>query len=578
MPQIGCNQAESKQILIDFYSIHNASDIRTLSNCDNNFWYVAQGLTCSGICRWQPSGFISDADEYRRHFACMGCQFTINFEIAFPGETWRPSLQLIERAWREYSHTSRHHNLPRWMAWRYREESKFRNDSYVRAPWEKETWWIQSAASRSHFAHVSQHEAAKLSYTMNRAKGEADLQTRIKPGKYLKKYFGEGRQVFNALSMEYEKPEVPQAAILTDDAIAAWAAKWSQTFTQFTLNIETTPEGCGKVYMGDGPHSCMSDTSHTCDGVKRASTEVYGSPDCGVAWIAKLDGTGIRARGVVNRKDKTYVCLYGDPGQLETALKEAGYSQDDDALVGCRLLKIETDDGGYLLPYMDGARHCNSVDGYWVVTRGSGEVYAGDEYGAVNCGPICECCESRYPTDDGVYIGGEGQTWCESCAEDTFWCEHCDERHRDDNYGGGVSDESWCQTCVDSDAFSCDACGETKHDSESNEVKGGTYRVTWCDDCVGDKAMSCDRCDDTTDTEALKEVKDTDETPAVYCAECVSVYVVDCDGCSDQFDIDGLTPGEGVTRYCKECAEEIKEEKAAQFAKCVRELLIGIGG
>ncbi len=76
-------------------------------------------------------------------------------------------------------------------AWRARELSRFETGEYVNVPWYAKTWWIGSTPAREHYAHVSIDDPAKLAYTASPERGRADRQNRIRPARYLAKYFPE---------------------------------------------------------------------------------------------------------------------------------------------------------------------------------------------------------------------------------------------------------------------------------------------------------------------------------------------------------------------------------------------------
>src|ERR1035437_3949638 len=75
--------------------------------------------------------------------------------------------------------------------WHQREQNKFDDLVYLYPPWCETSWWVHNMnIHRFHFAHISRSEPGKLAYTESDTKGMDNIQTQIKPGRYLEKYFG----------------------------------------------------------------------------------------------------------------------------------------------------------------------------------------------------------------------------------------------------------------------------------------------------------------------------------------------------------------------------------------------------
>src|SRR4051812_29879093 len=86
--------------------------------------------------------------------------------------------------------------------WRYRESGR----QYARKMpvWINETWFRNdfrdNGATRYHYLHVSANDPKLLAYTADADKGRRNIQTPIKPGKYLAKYFS---KVLSAKQIKY---------------------------------------------------------------------------------------------------------------------------------------------------------------------------------------------------------------------------------------------------------------------------------------------------------------------------------------------------------------------------------------
>jgi len=425
---------------------------------------------------------------------------------------------------------------------------------YQSPPWEGEVWWTSSPVMWTHFAHASGCDPSKLAYTMNAEKGVADIQTRIKPGKYLNKYFGEGRLAFNILTGEWFKPSTPLPAILSSIQISHWASEYAKNFESFKLKVETTAEGIARAYSC-GPRSCMTDKTQWIDGVERAVVEAYATGDIGVAWLPTPDGKGVRSRAVVNIQAKTFCTIYGDPPRFETALRESGFSRSPAALVGCRmhLMRIDGSDS-IMLPWIDGESNVR-LDGEYVVIDPYGDICCDSTEGAVGT-IICESCRESCSENELCHISGVDQVWCESCRQDTFFCEHCELIFSDDNYGGNISDESWCTDCVTGDAFSCIHCENSYPDSEAQEIEN----EQWCENCASENFTNCESCDEMTRHGETRIVEVRWRHQAIqeeWCEGCIDDSAVECPDrdCEDlikaseaQSDADGLA-------FCSGCID-----------------------
>lgn len=81
--------------------------------------------------------------------------------------------------------------------WRERECRRFRTEEYTRLPasWLCSDWICKRTPdgicpNADHYAHVSIKDAALVAFTESPAKGVADRQMVMRPGKYLTKYYG----------------------------------------------------------------------------------------------------------------------------------------------------------------------------------------------------------------------------------------------------------------------------------------------------------------------------------------------------------------------------------------------------
>ena len=135
------------------------------------------------------------------------------------------------------AHLSKVHNVkfqPRPVNskndWRDRERKRFESGEYKPVAWANEPWWKEI---KDHFTHIAVKDPAKVAFTPDAEKGEADKQISIAPGKYLKTFFGD---------------------VLTSDQIRDHAMQHSAKFEQKELKFATTVEEIERVYkptLGD---------------------------------------------------------------------------------------------------------------------------------------------------------------------------------------------------------------------------------------------------------------------------------------------------------------------------------------
>lgn len=334
------------------------------------------------------------------------------------------TLQLVEdannrnRALRGYSVAQTTYTA-RELTWRERERARFYQDVYKWPVWSDEDWWNGSDAHRDHFAHVSIDDPTMIAFTENDAKGEADRQTRMKPGKYLKRFFDD---VLSAKQIAF---------------YAEWFAKGERPDSGAELRFASKPHEIVDVYADDTHvSSCMA--NEDC-------VRVYGAGDLAIAYLVDVmnEREPVTARALVWPAKQLYGRLYGDEDTLAKRLRARGYKSLDEnrnGFNGARLLKIEHDRDEYVMPYLDRGYDVDDGGDHFIMRRGG-------EYDCeVTCGYIkidstrrdCDECGSSYDYEDEggtVYTGWNGR-WatgrmqvCDSCCSDSFYCEATNEMY-----------------------------------------------------------------------------------------------------------------------------------------------------
>jgi len=210
---------------------------------------------------------------------------------------------------------------------RTRQAEKIRHAAYSQAYLVVHTAMHGIVASRcyDHFVHVS--ETGTLAYTESDAKGAVDVQGRLKPGKYLTKYFSD---------------------ILLAQQIQDIALRWACEFETFNLRITQDADQIEHVYL-NGPSSCMSAP------VRQYNSEIhpvraYGKGDLALAYLTNDDGDIFSARAVVWPDRKVYGRIYGDEHRMREALTRAGYRRGQ--FFDARIARIPQGDW-FVCPFVD---------------------------------------------------------------------------------------------------------------------------------------------------------------------------------------------------------------------------------
>lgn len=344
--------------------------------------------------------------------------------------------------------------------WEMRERDRFYSSDYQDPVWHGEPWY--SWLDENRYCHVSKKDPKMVAFTESEDKGERDIQTMMKPGRFLRKFYPglSERQV--KYWAEYhetgQKPKVEVAA--------------------HTFGLATTPEEIVTVYL-EGPSSCMShgERDYSCSG---HPVRVYGAGDLAIAY---LRGTGddsdkVYARALVWPDRKVYGRVYPTIGsdvrgdahlypngltdqeawhyELESKLQDDGYRSDEESgngFNGAKLLR-EVEDGSAVMPYLDRCYGFNDSGEFFTMSRSG--AYCGDN----TCGL--------------VEIESESSGWCPNCEED---CDADDKQlvATDLDHGGHIRDsQHWCQHCVDHNTFECAGINTLVSDHYAHDEALGT--------------------------------------------------------------------------------------------------------
>jgi hypothetical protein len=328
----------------------------------------------------------------------------------------------------------------------------------------------------SHHVRVSKDTPGMLAYYQTPEKACRGIRTKIRPARYLMKYFSD---------------------VLTEKQCAAYG-KWQETGAlensyddakAYEMAFATTAEDIRRVYE-NGPHSCMSHraSDFRCDGHHPA--EAYAAGNLAIAYLTETATGSIRARALVWPEKLALGRVYPTPDNyqkdgfadqtdaeaMQTALKnrlrKLGYDDKPDGFSGAKLQRIALDgsDDRFLMPYLDhGYGVTDGGDDYFRMRRRNYD-YTGDSTGGYitiqDDGTACDRCGDRVDDDETYAVA--------TCAHS----------------GGGAGWQMWCAYCADTHSFRCEGFEETFSDRvPSVEVDGSDYTLRYAEE----NFTQCDR-------------------------------------------------------------------------------------
>lgn len=374
--------------------------------------------------------------------------------------------------------------------WRQRERNRLEDGTYNPLP----TAWAHLPAIRDHYAHVSK-DGQSIAFTSDENKGMIDIQTVMKPGRYLTRFYPE----------------------LSGDEVRDLAAKVGDAFV---VHFAETQEDIIKVYL-NGPNSCMSKPL-SCYESAIHPVAVYAAGDLQLAYMSR-NGKPVTYDGFERATDralvwpdkKIYGRIYGGgDNRMARALQAMGYREA--MLTGARLLKIAHEEGeSYIMPYIDG--EC-SVSDHGDHFRIGGAINADSTSGVIRLyqGVYCSYTEEYHDEEDMIYINDVNEYWHNSCLDngDAFHC-----------YGSGEY-----YSTRNSDYVTTDN-GET-YELDYFERRGGYHcngRMEYIIPNRWDGNTQSITCEDDGETYSRGYAEDND----FYHHEATGLWYTDRDACPD---------------------------------------------
>lgn len=310
-------------------------------------------------------------------------------------------------------------------------------------PWSSEWWWANTVnvLEYLHNPDVATGDPMQLSYWQSADKFHRDVRTTIKPGKYLKKYFG-------------IKSKDALFPVLTDADIQKWAEAWELEFKPKPVFFkeDNDPEGWRWVYSNEtGFESCMSAGRNSGRGPEAVRVFAKEGNGLRLAYTTenhKPDGA-VTARCIVNEKRKTRGRVYGD-ARLGMSLAASGYVAESRQLDGVEIALVEYDADHWYLPYIDAGTESGG---------GSMTVRLNDDKTAMVVGTSGLVDANRYETalvpkymldpthrSRGTVIHEDD----DEDDDDTVRCDDCGaHEHPDDMYYSERHGLDICGSCID---------------------------------------------------------------------------------------------------------------------------------
>lgn len=312
--------------------------------------------------------------------------------------------------------------------------------------------------------HKAQSDPSRLAYTANERKGVDDKQTITTVGKYLTKHF----------------------STLPDHAIRDLAALCGKgdcfivnTSVQMIHHLERGPKSCmqwGNDNPDDHPYQAYA-PEHGWG----LAVRTIGGDTVGRALVVKNEAEKYFVRSYF-RNDDGYS---GRDDVLEAWLREDGYEHRDGWNAGQKLKHInDSNDCGFIAPYLDGCNQIVSVRGNTLVIDRDGEYNCSNTDGDADTvnGVNCSDCGDRTDENDGYWIGYHG---------DSLVCSNCNEGYTYGRGRGGreyrfaeehgvwveSQDTHYHQDYLDDNNIVELENGEYEHDDEAIEIDGCWYSV-----------------------------------------------------------------------------------------------------
>lgn len=317
--------------------------------------------------------------------------------------------------------------------------------------------------------------AGKIGYLKYRTKPERNATTEMRIGRFFKRYGCN-----------------PDGTALDDEQVKCITARLSQFQQSFELSFTKDRKKVAEVYQR-GPSSCMSYEFEwlKVNGEHVHPSEVYCHPENNLelCYIQTARGD-IVARALLNTKTKQYTRIYGKSDAvagihdvMRDMLKELGYTRNEssDWSEGEKLLRLDTDCGGIICPYLDPGNTGVSLFKDYMTCYGSYEA----EHSSG--------CLEDYPP--------EGRNRCDYCEDICSDTEVAMSRYNDEYQICECcqgNDFHWVECAENGYSLWVHGCNEYLHrTADGDYIYTGNGEADWVEISCGHRAGRWARLDDT---------------------------------------------------------------------------------
>lgn len=370
-------------------------------------WIIRKERVSAMFKRWLNSQNLPNPRYCPDEFAVVGANIAARIRVH--GMYWTYEYGLYSR------YLSRievgKSKFSAWVRAHHRDLTRFNSGEWVKPKWlanlpsldiKKGSWPLH--------IHVSLEDPTKCAYYESEAKFLADRQTRINTGRLIRKFWPD----------------------LTEKDIKGLAEAQVRDFFCSELKVSDKAEDFIHA-INDGPTESCQSSGYYSGGGKWYRGHVhpaaaYASGDIEVLWLEDGEGHPI-ARTLANKRTKECSRIYGDANKLLAVMGPRGYTQEVHALKGCRLLKIESQEGhGDIMPYVDagigsggGSLYVYESDGYYILCEDSDYESELDTYcgyankGLTEAGTQCSRCGEYHDEEDMESWYNDGRFICSDC-------------------------------------------------------------------------------------------------------------------------------------------------------------------
>jgi len=257
--------------------------------------------------------------------------------------------------------------------------------------------------------HISTKDRGMLAIYPDHRHILRDVPLKIKPGRYLKRYFPG----------------------MSDDEIRVAAAMiGGENYLTFHSTFEEMLEVYSELHEAGIVSSCMSADDWSDD---EHPLRVYHNSDVELAVLRNPINKAL-SRALYNKVTREFPMVYGNWEKMEVAMEAAGFTHG--SLDGARINYIEHPKhrGCLVMPYIDGHRaldrsEYNSTsirvdyDCETVIIDDDGDIKCDSTSGRVELRELstCDCCNERFDEDDLIPVGMEGEERvCRSCLSNNY--------------------------------------------------------------------------------------------------------------------------------------------------------------